>query len=228
MSPPTILTEPPLQAGDQFDAQAFLSRWQQMPELRRAELIDRRVRLLSSPVTTRHGRPAGVLMQWAGYYAGITPGLTLLPDTTTILDDRNVVQPDVQLDLPASLGGSTTEDDNHHVVGPPELVAEAAFASASTDFGETFNRYEAAGVREYVLLRASEHAVDWWVNTDHGFTPIRPDEQGILHSTVFPGLCMRPAMLLAGDAGGLFRLIQHACDASDAHRALVASLADAR
>ena len=50
-------------------------------------------------------------------------------------------------------------DDEGYVVGPPELIDETASSSASYDFGEQPDVYEAAGVLEYLVLKTIEGRV---------------------------------------------------------------------
>jgi len=214
------LPEPVLHAGDHLDAAEFLRRWQRMPALRYAELIEGRVYLMASPVSKLHATPHGRLVQWLSAYALLTPELELLPEATTRLDHANVLQPDAQLNRPAHAGGRTSSDAEHYVVGSPDLVAEAAYSSESIDAHEKFDRYQAAGVREYVLWRVREDRIDWWANGALGFTAIQADEAGVLHSRVLPGLCMKPELLLEGNSAALFELIREACEGNHDHAPL--------
>jgi len=222
------IDDPPrLHNGDRLQADEFLRRWEAMPELRHAELIGGRVFLMPSPVSPQHGEPHARLAKWFGYYQVFTPGLELLLDTTTRFDDANVAQPDAQLNLPVHAGGRTIRSNPSHVAGVPDLVAEIAYSSENKDLRENFELYQSAGVREYLVWRTCQDAIDWWVNTDAGFRLIQPDEAGVMRSEKFPGLCLDRDLLIQGDDAGLLRLVERTCGQDPRHPAFCQRLSPA-
>ena len=68
--------------------------------------------------------------------------------------------------------------------------------------------YERNGVREYIVWRTRDRAIDYFVLRDGSYVRIEPDADGIVESEVFPGLRLSVKCLLDGDfAGALAALI---------------------
>src|SRR5579859_6335361 len=66
---------PPLESGDRLTADEFLRRFEAMPGLKKAELIQGVV-YVPSPVRHRyHGRQHYHLLSWLGHYEAGTPGV---------------------------------------------------------------------------------------------------------------------------------------------------------
>ncbi|MDQ6699523.1 MAG: Uma2 family endonuclease, partial [Acidobacteriota bacterium] len=63
----------PLQAGERLSQEEFLRRWEALPSLKHAELIQGRV-YLPSPVSKSHGSMHALVAAWLSYYASFTPG----------------------------------------------------------------------------------------------------------------------------------------------------------
>ena len=217
-------SEPPLHTGDHLDAEAFLRRWEAMPDQRFAQLIAGKVWLMPSPVSAHHANAHELLIAWCAHYRGLTPGLVGSVDATTQLGPDDVAQPDYQLNLPPHAGGRTHNRPDGYLAGPPDFVAEIAYATEREDAGEVARMYLRRGVREYLLWRVKHGVIDWWTHAGSVWQPIAPDDAGVLHSHVFPGLCMRPDLLIAGDLPGLFELVREACQHRPEHAALVARL----
>ena len=65
-------TPPPLESGDRLTRAEFERRYEAMPDVKRAELINGVV-YMGSPVRFRaHGRPHVVLLTWLGMYSALT------------------------------------------------------------------------------------------------------------------------------------------------------------
>ena len=64
---------PPLVAGDYLSRDEFLRRWEAMPQLKRAELIQGVV-YMPSPVSFDHGDSDLHVSTWLGNYEAATPG----------------------------------------------------------------------------------------------------------------------------------------------------------
>src|SRR5439155_1998920 len=131
---PRLMREPPaLQNGDRLRSQEFMRRYEAMPEVKKAELIEGIV-FMGSPVRFNdHAKPDGLIHTWLGYYAVHTPGLEFAPNCTLILDPPNRPQPDALLHLLASCGGQSGTSEDGYILGAPDLVAEVASSSASLD-----------------------------------------------------------------------------------------------
>ena len=131
-----------------------------------------------------------------GNYETDTPGVEAGDNGSIRLDLDNEPQPDAFLIILPERGGQARISEDDYIEGAPELVAEVASSSASYDLGKKLNVYRRNGVREYVVWRVLDRQVDWFVNRDGRFEPMPPAADGILRSTVFPGLWLDPAALV--------------------------------
>ncbi|HAC62510.1 MAG TPA: Uma2 family endonuclease, partial [Cyanothece sp. UBA12306] len=59
---------PPLENGDQLTRYEFEQRYQQMPDVKKAELIEGIVYMASPLRFTQHGEPHALIMAWLGGY----------------------------------------------------------------------------------------------------------------------------------------------------------------
>src|SRR5947199_3405677 len=83
---------PPLENGDRLSRAEFERRYEAMPGLKKAELIEGVVHLPSPVRYLHHGLPHGVVITWLGYYRGHTPGVGFADNTSTRLDVTNEPQ----------------------------------------------------------------------------------------------------------------------------------------
>ena len=61
---------PPLENGSHLSAKEFLRRYEAMPDLKKAELIDGKVYVMASPVcASQHAEPDAFVQTWLGTYA---------------------------------------------------------------------------------------------------------------------------------------------------------------
>jgi Uma2 family endonuclease len=189
---------PPLANGDHLTAEEFLRRYEAMPHLKKAELIEGVV-YVSSPVSEDHGSPHVDWNGWLAMYRWNTPGVKAADNTTVRLGERNVAQPDVYLRILPTHGGQTRLNEDGYVFGAPELVVEVAASSASFDLHTKLEVYQRFGVREYVVSCVWDGTVSWFINRGGEFQslPLGPD--GIYRSEVFPGLWLDPAAMMADE-----------------------------
>ncbi|MGE0707428.1 MAG: Uma2 family endonuclease [Planctomycetota bacterium] len=122
--------------------------------------------------------------------------------------------------------GGQTRDEDGYVAGAPELVAEVAASSVSYDLHDKLGAYRRNGVREYLVWRVLDRALDWFVLRDERYEPLAPVGDGTLRSAVFPGLWLDPRALLAGDLAAVLARLQAGL-ASPEHGAFRARLAAA-
>lgn len=216
---------PELVAGDRLTREEFERRYAAMPRLKKAELIDGVVYVPSPVRHVQHGRPHAQLMLWLGTYAAATPGVDVGDNGTVRLDLENEPQPDALLRL--ARGGTSRIDEDGYLDGPPELVAEVTASSASYDLHDKLRAYQRSGVREYVVWRTQDQALDWLVLRAGRFAPLAPGEVGLLRSEAFPGLWLDPAALLALDAAGVLAALQGGLSSPE-HAAFAARLSAAR
>ena len=204
---PSVMV-PTLENGDRLTRAEFERRYEAMPNLKKAELIEGEV-YVGSPVRHRqHSKPHGQLMTWLGTYTASTPGTDLGDNGSIRLDLDNEPQPDVFLMIEHERGGQARIDEDDYVEGAPELVAEIAASSVSYDLGKKLHVYRRNGVREYVVWRVQDRAIDWFVLREGRFDPLAPAEDGLIRSTVFPGLWLDPAALLRGDLATVLAVVQ--------------------
>jgi hypothetical protein len=114
-----------------------------------------------------------------------------------------------------------------YIEGAPDLVAEVASTSASYDVGDKLQVYRRIGVREYVVWRVLDRKIDWHVLHEERYEPLNPAADGILQSTVFPGLWLDPNALMRGDVNAVFAVVQQGVRSPE-HADFVAQLAQAR
>jgi len=197
----------PLENGDRLTRAEFERRYEAMPNLKKAELIEGVV-YMPSPVRHRyHGRQHSHLGFWLCAYEGSTPYVEVSDNSTVRLDLDNEPQPDCLLFIQPEHGGQARIGEDGYIEGAPELVAEVASSSASYDLGDKLKAYRRNGVREYVVWRVLDQEVDWFVNRGGQFERLSPAIDGILRSTVFPGLWLNSAALLGGDVNAVLATV---------------------
>src|SRR5437660_6582278 len=184
MSTPAV---PPLESGDHLTRAEFERRYDAMPGLTKAELIEGVV-YMPSPVSVDHDGPHFDLITWLGTYRAATPGVRGGDNGSLRLDLDNMPQPDAYLMILPSHGGQARIGADRYVAGGPELLAEVAASSASYDLHVKLDAYRRNEVREYVVWRVLDQAVDWFVLREGRYELLLVDEAGLYKSEVFPGL----------------------------------------
>jgi Uma2 family endonuclease len=123
-------------------------------------------------------------------------------------------------------GGRSQLDSNGLLDGPPELAVEIAASSASFDTREKRDTYRRAGVREYLVWRTRDDAVDWWMLEEDEYRALPPGADGILRSRVFPGLWLDVEALLNDEGERLMAVLREGLQSQE-HADLVRKLAEA-
>jgi Uma2 family endonuclease len=214
---------PPLHPGDHLSSEEFERRYDAMPDLKKAELIEGVVHM-PSPVRHRpHGRPHLRLATWIGVYEAATPGVEGSDNSTTRLGPANTPQPDLLLLIDPARGGQTHISANEYIEHAPELVAEVAASTVDDDLGSKLEVYRRNGVREYIVWRVLNRVVDWFVLRQGQYERLAPGADGILRSEVFPGLWLDANALVRGDMARVLTVVQQGI-ASPEHAAFVARL----
>jgi Uma2 family endonuclease len=214
---------PELVAGDHLTRPEFERRYDAMPELKKAELIEGKVYMGSPVRLNQHGRPHAQLAGWLAQYEAFTKGVEIADNTTVRLDQDNEPQPDVLLRILPECGGQSANDVDY-ISGAPEFIAEICGSSASYDLFEKKTAYRRNGVREYLVWLVDDAEIRWWRLHEGEFVAIEPDAAGLLKSETFPGLWLDPAALLAGDLARVLDLVREGVQAPE-HATFVASLA---
>lgn len=92
---------PPLREGDRLTRQEFLRRWEAMPDLKRAELIDGVVNM-PSPITDDRSTYHFRLSAWLTYFVTETPGCVAGTAGTWLMGPDSAPQPDLALRIERS------------------------------------------------------------------------------------------------------------------------------
>lgn len=216
---------PPLQSGDRLTRREFERRYNAMPDVKKSELIEGVVYMATPVRFEDHGEPHGYIIAWLGVYRAATPGVRMGDNSTVRLDLDNEPQPDALLRLEPALGGNSWIDDDGYINGGPELIAEVAASSAAYDLHDKPKVYRRNGVQEYVVWQVYDRKVDWFRLRDEEYVLLEPDEAGVIHSEVFPGLCLDVPALLEGDLATVLAELQEALEGED-HAAFVERLAN--
>ena len=214
---------PRLQTGDRLSAEEYERRYDAMPDLKKAELINGVVYMGSPVIFEDHGGPHFDLITWLGLYRMATPGVRGGDNSTLRLPLRNRPQPDGCLMILPSHGGQVKIDEDGYIVGGPEFVAEVAATSENYDLLDKLEVYQANRVQEYVVWRVFDQAIDWFYLREGRYERLAVDPEGIYQSRVLPGLWLDAAALIRGDMQAVFTAAQRGL-ASSEHAAFVAKL----
>jgi hypothetical protein len=96
MSIAAPVSPPPLRDGDRLTSDEFLRRWEAMPDLKHAELIEGIV-YMPLLVSLSHGDFHSPLVGWLHNYTASTPGCRVGVEATWVMGKRDVPQPEVEL-----------------------------------------------------------------------------------------------------------------------------------
>lgn len=184
---------PLLENGDRLTRPEFERRYEAMPDVKKAELIEGIVYMPSPVRVRRHGRPHALVIGWLSHYWMATPGVDLCDNTTVRLDLDNEPQPDVLLRIE---GGTSTISEDDYIEGAPELIVEIAASSASKDLHDKLKAYRRNGVQEYLVWQINDRKFNWFCLQAGEYVLLTPDDRGIIRSQVFAGLWLAiPALL---------------------------------
>ncbi|MEQ9369485.1 MAG: Uma2 family endonuclease [Coleofasciculus chthonoplastes F3-SA18-01] len=219
---PTV-SPPPLENGDRLTRIEFERRYQEMPENKKAELIEGVVYVASPVRANRHGRPHAKIITWLGTYGVATPGVDVQDNTTVRLDADNEPQPDALLRIEPEVGGNSRISEDDYIEGAPELIVEVAASSASYDLNDKLNAYRRNGVQEYIVWQSYENRIDWFCLEEGRYVSLEPDEAGIIKSRIFPGLWLAVNALREGNLAEVLAVLQQGIQTAE-HQAFVQRL----
>jgi Uma2 family endonuclease len=217
----TDLSAPSLETGDHLTRDEFLNIWEQLPHIKRAELIGGIV-YMPAALGTDHGGDDFNITTWLGVYRAATPGCVGGNDVTCIFF-TDCPQPDVNLRVVTEYGGrSWIEDKRIH--GSPESLVEVCNTTESMDLHGKFELYREARVQEYLIVCVKKKQIRWHRLVKREYQLISPDAGGIYRSVVFPGLWLDSKALFKDDLAKVLATLQHGID-SDEHQRFVAKMA---
>jgi Uma2 family endonuclease len=215
----------PLENGDRLTRWEFERRYEAMPHVKKAELVEGVV-YMPSPVRLIHAEAQAYVVGWLAAYRVATPDVRLVDNGTVRLDADNEVQPDALLWLDPAAGGSAKPSEDGYLEGAPELIVEVAASRASYDLHEKLKVYRRNGVQEYVVWRVYDKELDWLCLDEGEYVPLDRDEEGLIKSNVFPGLWLAVPALLEGDMARVLAKLQEGL-ASEEHKGFVERLGQA-
>jgi putative restriction endonuclease len=214
-------TYPSLETGDNLTRDEFIRIWEQLPNIKRAELIGGMV-LMPSPTSTDHGDMDNNAAGWIFYYKAMTPGCAGGNNTTTFLVD-DVPQPDVNLRILTEFGGKSWVEDKY-LHGSPEMLLEVCNTTEAVDLHQKLDLYEEARVQEYLVIIVQKEEIRWHRLVKGKYRQIAADAHGVYRSVVFPGLWLDSKALFANDMAKVIATLQKGID-SDEHQKFVDDLA---
>jgi Uma2 family endonuclease len=217
-------TIPPLENGDRLNRYEFERRYNAMPNLRKAELIEGIVYMPAALRFKSHGQPHGWIMTWLGTYEAMTLGFALGVEPTVRLDIDNEPQPDVVLLIMPEAGGQARLSDDDYIEGAPELVVEIAASSVAIDLHAKKQAYRRNGVKEYIVWQVLDQKINWFYLDNGEYLDLPTDADGIIRSQLFPGLWLAVAPILAGNMQHVLAVLQEGVQSPE-HAAFVHELA---
>ncbi|NEO74981.1 Uma2 family endonuclease [Moorena sp. SIO4G3] len=214
---------PPLESGDLLTQKEFEQRYAQMPNVKKAELIEGVVYMASPLRIKQHGEPHASIVTWLGVYKASTPNVQLGDNCTVRLDADNEPQPDALLRL--TVDGQSTISEDGYVEGAPELIVEIAASTASIDLNNKLKAYRRNQVQEYLVWRVYDGELDWFRLREGKYIKLEPNDKGIICSDYFPGLWLAQDALLTGDLAQVLAILQQGLTSPE-HLNLVNKLTD--
>jgi Uma2 family endonuclease len=202
---PQVPLVPPLESGDCMSRAEFERRYEALPGLKKAELVEGVV-FVPSPTSDSHARDHAHITTWLNLYALQTRDVACRANATVRLDLKSEVQPDALLLI--ERGGQTKIGPSDYIEGPPELAAEVASSSVSRDLHSKLDLYRRHGVQEYFVWRILDNEVDWFRLVGGEYQQLQPDVQGIVRSQIFPGLWLDKPALLRGEMTAVLATLQ--------------------
>ena len=218
----------PLESGDRLSLEEFERRYFAMPEVKKAELIEGEVHMGSPVHLIHHGQPHADLQCWMSIYRIATPGVGVGDNSSFRLDKKNEVQPDIALFIEPEFGGRIRPGRKSIMDGAPELIAEISGSSASIDLNRKLKVYRRNEVKEYIVWRTYDDALDWFSLQNGEYVRLAADPaDGLLKSTTFPGLWLDPVSLLKRDMPAVLAALNRGTTSPE-HAAFVRQLAAKR
>jgi hypothetical protein len=209
------LSIPPLEQGDFLTRAEFERRYEAMPNVKKAELIEGEVHMPSPVRFQKHAAPHARFVFWLMHYHLATPGVVVADGGTVRLDMANEYQPDGFMFIHPNNGGKARISADDYVEGSPELVGEISGSSVSIDLNSKFKVYHRNGVQEYIVWRVLDKALDWFALHEGNFKPLPIDASGWLRSQVFPGLWLDADALVRDDMATVLNVLQRGLESPE-------------
>ena len=143
-----------------------------------------------SPVTLQHALLTQYLLQWLNAYFALNPIGRVVGEPFVMRLDAigRFREPDIQVILNDNPGQLT----DTAMIGPADICVEVVSPeSVERDYGQKFNEYEKAGVREYWIIDPLRQRCDFNRRNEAGiYIEMEPDETGHYHTPLLPKLAL--------------------------------------
>ena len=206
MSMPAQVLTPPLCEGEQLPRGEFMRRWEAMPDLKFAELIDGIVHM-PSPFSDIHGDFQLQVSGWLFQYVMATVGCVARANCTWLMSKKSVPQPDLALKILPDHGGQSWLE-GEYAAGSPELIVEISHTTGARDSGVKQRLYERSGVLEYLIVKSKKRQIVWNELVGGKYREIQSGADGLFRSRVFPGLWLNAEALWNCDYAALSAAVQ--------------------
>ena len=194
-----IASIPPLRNGDRLSIAEFERRWQATPSVKKAELIEGRVYLSESTGHwTFHAEPRGRLAYLLSSYAVGLAAVSVGVGPSIRMGSASMPQADAVMRIDERIGGRSRIDDGL-LVGGPEFIGEVCGTDEGHNWNEKKSLYERSGVQEYLIWSQHQKRIGLFKLESDSYHEIHTQRDGILKSSIFPGLWFDPAALIADD-----------------------------
>ena len=217
----TARERPTLETGDNLTREEFLRIWEQLPHIKRAELIGGIV-YMPAALGTDHGGDSFNLTTWLGVYKAMTPGCTGGCDVPCILL-KDCPQPDINLRISTEFGGRS-RIERHRIYGTPELLVEVCNTTESMDLHQKFELYKKARVPEYLVVVVKKKQIRWHRLVGSDYKLMIADAGNVYRSHAFRGLWLDGKALFRDNLTKVLAVLQKGIDA-DEHQQFIAKLA---
>ena len=209
------IAEPLLEPGDRLSREEFERRYERMPWLNKAELIEGIVYMPPPLRAEKHGEPHNRLGTWLGTYSSETPGVRCFDNSSVRLELDNEPQPDLTLIKSPAKGGQAIISADDYIEGAPELAVEIVGSSYAYDLHQKKSAYRRNGVLEYLAWITDEQRLIWWELREGEYHEIVADADGLLKSRVFAGLWLDTRALLRGDMKAVLATLPRGLDSPE-------------
>ena len=158
------------------------------------ELLNGVITMAAAPTWKHQLTSRAIFLLINGWVEQHGLGDTLFAPVDVILDDENVLQPDLIFVDEVHLANVRSG----RLRGTPQLIVEVISpTSRSRDSVEKPMRYALAGAAEYWLVDPQLETVAVFTLMDSLYGELPPDADNVIHSAVLPGLTVRPTELFA-------------------------------
>jgi len=164
----------PLESGEFMHSREFLRRYERLPQVKKAELIEGVV-YMGSPVSVPHAKPDNLIQLWLGAYSSRHPETEALTNATVILDPGEHCAARRPLAPPARTRRTHPRERRRLPCRPARIDCGSGASSDSIDLRDKRRAYCRNGVREYLVWLVAEARLEWFCLEDDDYRPQLPD-----------------------------------------------------